>query len=88
MKTKLPTSYSIFQQCYEDEIPVEQYYISQFDQLPSKFEHDSDFAPMVVDHFAKMGFIQEVQINITTKRYNAAEKTMFVNKEKQMIIAF
>ncbi len=88
MKTNLPTSYSIFQQCYEDEIPVEQYYITQFDQLPSKFEHDKDFSPMIVTQFAKLGFVHEVQINITTKRYNTAEKTMFVNKDKQMIITF
>lgn len=88
MKTKLPASYSIFQQCYEDEIPVAHFYITQFDQLPSKFEHDSDFEPLIVDYFAKKGFIQEMQINITTKRYNTAEKTMFVNKEKQLIVAF
>lgn len=88
MKTKLPASYSIFQQCYEDEIPVAHFYITQFDQLPSKFEHDSDFEPLIVDYFTKKGFIQEMQINITTKRYNTAEKTMFVNKEKQLIVAF
>ena len=88
MKTKLPASYSIYQQCYEDEIPVLQFYIASFGQLPSKFEDDTDFEPIVADYFVKKGFLQEVQINISAKRYNSAEKIMYVNKDKQMIILF
>ena len=88
MKTKMPTTYSIYQHCYEDEMPAEQYYIAQFDQLPSKFEHDNDFTTKIVSHFEKLGFVQEMQINITSKRYNTSQKTLFVHKEKQLMVGF
>jgi hypothetical protein len=43
MKRNLSDSYSIYDSCHEDGLPIEQFFITQFNQLPSKFEHDNDF---------------------------------------------
>ena len=63
MKRNLSDSYSIYQNCYEDELPIEQFFIEKFDQLPSKFEHDNDFDSVIVNYFTIKGFEHEIQIN-------------------------
>lgn len=87
MKRNLSDSYSIYQNCYEDELPIEQFFIEKFDQLPSKFEHDNDFDSYIVNYFTIKGFEQEMQINVKCNSGITSEKSMYLHKDKQIVIS-
>ena len=87
MKRNLSDSYSIYDSCHEDELPIEQFFITQFDQLPSKFEHDNDFDSVIVNYFTIKGFEHEIQINVSGKSRITSVKNMYVHKKKQMIVS-
>jgi hypothetical protein len=87
MEKKYSVNYPIYDTVYGNELPIEQYYVISFDKLPSKYvDTKVVYSPLVIQQIIKMGFTQEVKILTNNKRYDSYSQSMFVNKEKNIVI--
>lgn len=87
MEKKYSVNYPIYDTVYGNELPIEQYYVINFDTLPSKFlDAKLSYNPLIVSEIIKMGFVEEVKISLKNKRYDSQSTLMFVNHDKQIII--
>ena len=82
----LPTNYPLYDTVYGTEIPTEQYFVILFDRLPSKFVNSSGYDPKVKDFLNGLGFIEDVNIFSSNKRYDLASQSLYVNKQKTIMI--
>jgi hypothetical protein len=82
----LPTNYPLYDTVYGSEIPTEQYYVILFDRLPSKFVNNLSYDPKIKDFFISLGFIEDVNVFSSNRRYDLASQSLYVNKEKTIMI--
>lgn len=82
----LPTNYPLYDTVYGSEIPTEQYYVILFDRLPSKFVNTLSYDPKIKDFFISLGFIEDVNVFSSNRRYDLASQSLYVNKEKTIMI--
>lgn len=82
---KLPENYQLFDAVYNQEFPVDQYYVILFDVLPSKFETLKSFNVDIIDYLTKNGFKLISKIQKESKR-NKTVANLLLNKEKRIII--
>ena len=87
MSRILPENYPLYDTVYGSEVPTEQYYVILFDKLPSKFVNNLSYDPSVKTHFIEIeGFLEECNIFSSNRRYDLSSQSLFVNKEKQIMI--
>ena len=87
MSRILPESYPLYDTVYGSEVPTEQYYVILFDKLPSKFVNNLSYDPSIKTHFIENeGFLEECNIFSSNRRYDLSSQSLFVNKEKQIMI--
>lgn len=83
----LPENYPLYDTVYGSEVPTEQYYVILFDKLPSKFVNNLSYDPSIKTHFMENeGFLEESNIFSSNRRYDLSSQSLFVNKEKQIMI--
>ncbi len=87
MSKILPENYPLYDTVYGSEVPTEQYYVILFDKLPSKFVNNLNYDPYIKTHFIENeGFLEECNIFSSNRRYDLSSQSLFVNKEKQIMI--
>ena len=87
MSRILPENYPLYDTVYGSEVPTEQYYVIFFDKLPSKFVNNLSYDPSIKTHFIENeGFLEECNIFSSNRRYDLSSQSLFVNKEKQIMI--
>lgn len=83
----LPENYPLYDTVYGSEVPTEQYYVILFDKLPSKFVNNLSYDPSIKTHFMENeGFLEESNIFSSNRRYDLSSQSLFVNKEKKIMI--
>jgi SpoVK/Ycf46/Vps4 family AAA+-type ATPase len=85
---KLPNSYPIYDTVYGSEIPTEQYYVTQFDVLPSKYVTTTNYDPTIVDYYKENGFVEIVSILSTNRRFELSSQCLLENIDKKILIRF
>jgi len=82
----LPLSFPLYDASYGTEFPIDQYFVIMFDELPSKMTNNNNYDPSVCDYFTESGFEKISQILTTNRRYDLSSQSLFINKEKQLIV--
>ena len=84
---KIPLNQQIYDSVYGDDLPNEQYYLTLFGRIPSKFEPRPRYSKKIIDYFQKdLGFVLDAQIYSDRKTFDRTEKHLLVNIELEMII--
>ena len=84
--TKFPSTYPIYDSVYGADMPTEQLFVLFFDSLPSKHTDSKYYDPEIEKYFKGIGFVEEMRINATNKRFEIGSQTMLINYEKQMLL--
>ena len=77
-------NYSLYETSYSSEIPVVQYYTILFNHLPSVFECHSYYNSDISSYFKENNF--KLETHLTFNGFKNGSKSMFVNKEKGLIV--
>jgi hypothetical protein len=84
---KLPSNYSMYDPPYGSDLPLEQYFVSLFDRLPSKYEdNNTNYDSSVVQYLISNGFIEEIKNYSNNRRREPTSQTFLVNDNKRMFI--
>lgn len=86
MSRKLPESYPMYDTVYGSEVPTEQYYVVLFDLLPSKFVNSSNYDSIICEYFLSLGFIEEINIFSSNKKYDLSSQSLYVNRDLKMMV--
>jgi hypothetical protein len=81
-----PSNYPIYDSVYGADMPTEQLFVLFFDSLPSKHTDSKYYDPSIEIYFKELGFTEEMRINATNRRFEIGSQTMFINREKQIIL--
>ena len=84
--TKFPSSYPIYDSVYGSDMPTEQLFVLFFDSLPSKHTDSKYYDPEIEKYFKGIGFVEEMRINATNRRFEIGSQTMLINYEKQIVL--
>jgi len=83
---KLPENYQLYDVVYNQEFPVDQYYIILFDTIPSKYEKTTHYYSLnILDYFLKNGFKLISKIDKENKRSKTI-LNILLNEKKKIII--
>jgi hypothetical protein len=87
MSITLPKDYPLYDTVYGTEIPTEQYFLICYDKLPSKYVINLFYDPKIIDFFIdKLGFVEEIKIFSSNRRYDLSSQSLYVNSEKNIMI--
>jgi hypothetical protein len=87
MSSTLPKDYPLYETVYGSEIPTEQYFVILFDKLPSKYVNNLFYDPKIIEEvLLNDGFVQEIEIFSSNRRYDLSAQSLFVNKVKQIMV--
>jgi hypothetical protein len=86
MSRKLPENYPMYDTVYGSEVPTEQYYVVLFDRLPSKYVNTSNYDPTINEFLTSLGFIEEINIFSSNRRYDLTSQSLYVNVDMKMMI--
>jgi hypothetical protein len=86
MSRKLPENYPMYDTVYGSEVPTEQYYVVLFDRLPSKYVNTSNYDPTINEFLTSLGFIEEINIFSSNRRYDLSSQSLYVNFDMKMMI--
>ena len=86
MSRKLPESYPMYDTVYGSEVPTEQYYVVLFDRLPSKYVNTSNYDPTINEFFTSLGFVEEINIFSSNRRYDLSSQSLYVNVDMKMMV--
>jgi hypothetical protein len=83
---KLPTNYTLFDPPYGSEIPIEQYFVILFDDLPSKYDDTTiHYDPSITDYLLEIGFVEEVRYYSNNKRRDPTSSSLYINLNLRVI---
>lgn len=83
---RFPTSYPIYDSVYGSDMPTEQLFVLFFDSLPSKDTDSKYYDPEIEVYLKNMGFVEELRINATNRRFEIGSQKMFINHDKNIIV--
>ncbi len=86
MKRIVPAELKLFDSVYSNDFPDNQYYIILFGDMPSKLSTRTTYTPDVLEHLKKLGFEESFRIENTKKNYDIAVESLYINKEKEIIV--
>lgn len=87
MGIKIPGNSALFETSYGEEFPVEQFYVTLFEEVASMFENKETYSPSVLSYFYANGFSVSNSIDIEkTKHAHNVKLLVLVNKPKKIII--
>ncbi len=86
MKRIIPSELKLYDSVYSNDFPDAQYYIVLFGDLPSKQSTRTTYAPNLVEHLKTLGFEECFKIENTKKNYDVSIESLYINKEKEIII--
>jgi hypothetical protein len=83
---RFPTTYPIYDSVYGSDMPTEQLFVLFFDSLPSKDTDSKYYDPEIEVYLKNMGFVEELRINATNRRFEIGSQKMFINHDKNIIV--
>lgn len=88
MNLSIPTKYPIYEMGYNNEYPIEQLFIHNFDILPSKFfERNKKYNFNIYDYLLEIDFKLISKVEIYNKKVsNNVTNIILFNQEKKMIL--
>jgi len=86
MSRKLPENYPMYDTVYGSEVPTEQYYVVLFDRLPSKYVNTSNYDPTINEFLTSLGFIEEINIFSSNRRYDLSSQSLYVNFDLKIMV--
>ena len=86
MKRIIPAELKLFDSVYSNDFPDNQYYIILFGDMPSKLSTRTTYNTEILEHLKKIGFEESFRIENTKKNYDIAVESLYINKEKEIII--
>lgn len=86
MSRKFPLDVSLYDSVYGNDFPENQYYVILFDCIPSKYSNKTYYTPQVFDYLKEIGFVLDCKIENTKKNYDNVQESIFINKEKEILI--
>jgi hypothetical protein len=87
MENLSSTNYSLYQAAYGNDLPIEQYFIIKFNELPSKYEVNSKIYDKIIEHyFLSLNFKKDFVTKIINKRNGCSTSILLTDDEKKIII--
>jgi hypothetical protein len=83
--TKFPSTYPIYDSVYGSDMPTEQLFVLFFDSLPSKQTDSKYFDPEIENYFKSIGFVEEMRINATNRRFEIGSQKMLIDHDKNIM---
>jgi len=81
------TNYPLYQSAYGNDLPIEQYYIIKFNELPSKYEINSKIYDKIIEHyFLSLNFKKDFVTKIINKRHGSSNSILLSDDENKIII--
>jgi hypothetical protein len=84
--TKFPSAYSIYDSVYGSDMPTEQLFVLFFDSLPSKETDSKYYDPEIEVYLKSVGFVEELRINATNRRFEVGSQKMLINYDKNVMV--
>ena len=81
----IPTSYSLYDMSYGNDIPAEQLYVYNFEKLPSRFYQNKKYGKELRDYILNEGFLEVNKIT-SRRRNDDSFKQLYVNDQKKIFI--
>lgn len=82
---KIPHNFVVYETSYGNEVPCEQFFLTHFDAIPSKYTNKTLYDPKIIDFLKDMGFVECVRISVS-KKDNHSWEILLVNQDKKMFI--
>ena len=80
-------NYSLYQAAYGNDLPIEQYFIIKFNELPSKYEVNSKIYDKIIEHyFLSLNFKKDFVTKTINKRNGCSTSILLTDDEKKIII--
>ena len=86
MEKQTPQGYPLYESIYGSEVPSEQYFSHLFDCIISRHTSQQDYDSSVSEFFIANGFTKEAVILTQGRRHESSNQTLFLNREKQILI--
>jgi hypothetical protein len=87
MENLSSTNYSLYQAAYGNDLPIEQYFIIKFNELPSKYEVNSKIYDKIIEHyFLSLNFKKDFVTKTINKRNGCSTSILLTDDEKKIII--
>jgi hypothetical protein len=87
MSITLPKDYPLYDTVYGTEIPTEQYFVICYNKLPSKYVTSLSYDPSITKFFIdKLGFVEDVNVFSSNRRYDLSSQSLYVNNEKNIMV--
>lgn len=88
MEKKLPIGYSLYDTVYGQDFPIEQYFVSEFDMVPSKYSTTPIYSVDFIEELKKDGFLLLSKIENVNYTYtkSSSKKEVYVNHSKKAIV--
>ena len=84
--SNLPKNYPLYDSVYGTEIPTEQYYVINFDTLPSKYLNNLSYDDSISEYLMSIGFVEECNVSTKNRRQESQQQSLFVNRDKKITI--
>jgi energy-coupling factor transporter ATP-binding protein EcfA2 len=82
----LAKNYPLYEGVYGTEIPTEQYYVINFDTLPSKFLNNLFYDYSINEYLIDEGFKKECTVFVKNRRLESNEQSLYVHIDKKISI--
>lgn len=86
MEKKLPIGYSLYDTVYGQDFPIEQYFVSEFDMVPSKYITTPIYSVDFIEELKKDGFLLLSKIENVNYTKSSSKKEVYVNHSKKAIV--
>ena len=85
MSKILPTNYSLYETVYNNEFPLEQYYVILYGTIPSKYSDNKIYDVTISEFLLSSGYLCESQIT-TARRLGSSTTNIYVNRKNHTIV--
>jgi ATP-dependent 26S proteasome regulatory subunit len=84
---KIPLEFSLYENVYSNDVPLEQYFVILFDYLPSKYSTKNLYSKDIIKYFTEgLKFVEETRV-VSGRRYiEQTSESLFVNQSLEIII--
>lgn len=82
---KTPNNYSLYDTVYNQDFPIDQYFIFLFDTIPSKYETTKQYSVDLLEFFFKNGYKLTSKVKRENKR-SSVDNILLINQSNQSII--
>jgi len=82
----IPIEFPLYANAYANELPIEQYFVTLFDTVPSKNFTRNVYNNNIIEQFKTMGFVEEARTILAKRNMEKSCEMLFINREKKIII--